>query len=376
MIKFTDKRLFLKGVGNVLLADPNTGKICYQSDMFSAGQITHAMDMNEIRAGLLTPIVAVLPSNKAITVEFTAADFNLWNKTAAIGGELTYGAPVPVAQTVTASGTSLSIDVSGGTPVAQLGMNDVVCYVQQVGAASPIASGGQAYAIDPSTGAISGFVATNGVQYKVWYFIQKATVQKATIYTESTPPVVHMTAAFAVYANLNGGAGQSGTRVGWLYYVIPMLQMQPSVGLSGDQANADTTVTTGMALADTSSVVSAITDECGEAGSTLAYMVYSPCVDADVIQGLAVVGGVVSLPVSSTAQIPVRFVMPDNSLVVPPSYATGFTYTGSGLPTGTTVSSSGLLTSSTTAGDGEVVCTYTEGETSYSVPVNVTVTSA
>ena len=374
MIKFTDTRLFVKGVGNVILTDPASGKICYQSDMFSTGQITHSMDMNELRAGLLTPIVAVLPSNKAITVEFTAADFSLWNKSASIGGTITYGAPVPVAQVVTASSTSISISVANGAPVAQLGMDDVICYVQEVDKASPIASGGQAYPINPTSGAVSGFAATSGKKYKVWYWVQNPSVQKATISTEAVPPVVHMTAAFAVYASKVGGVPNSGTRVGWLYYVIPLLQLQPSGGVSGDQANADTTVTTGMAISDRSSVVDELTDECGESGSTLAYMVYSPCADANQIQGLAVVGGLVSIPVNSGAQIPVLFVMADGSLQVPYSYSQHFTYGGEGLPTGTSVNSSGVIASGNEAGDGEVKVEYHNGDMNFLVVLQVEVT--
>ena len=108
-------------------------------------------------------------------------------------------------------------------------------------------------------------------------------------------------------------------------------------------------------------------------GNNLAFYVYSPCSEANIIQGLAVVGGLVTVEKSSTAQIPVMFVMPDNSLVPPADYSTGFTYTGSGLPSGTTVSASGLLSASTTAGDGEVAIEWTDGDATYTCPVNVSV---
>ena len=375
MIKFTDKRLFLKGTGNVVLTDPETGKIYYQSDKFSTAQINTSVDMNEIRAGLSNPIVAILPSNANLTVELTAADFSLWEKAAQVGADVTYGAPVPVAQTVTASGTTLSIDTSGGAPVAQLGFSDILCYVQTVGAASPIASDGVAYPVDPASGLISGFTATAQTQYKVWYWVQKATAQKANISTLMDPKIVHLTASFAVYANLNGAAAsQSGTRQGWLYVTVPMLKLQANANISGDQTNADTTVISGMAIAADQQVVSALTDLCGDVGSNLAYYVYSPCVDADDMVGLAVVGGSLTLPQSSTAQIPVRFVMSDGSLVIPSSYSTGFTYTGSGLPSGTTVSSAGVVASGTTASStGEVTIAYAYGETTLSCVINVVV---
>ena len=373
MITFTDKSLFLKGVGNVILTDPDTGNILYQSKSFSTGSVTTSVNMNEIRAGLGNPVVATLPSDAGLTVEFTATDFNFWEKGAQVGAQMSYGAPVPVAQTVTATGSTLSIDVTDGTPAAQLGFSEAVCYIQPVGAASPILRDGTAYPI-AADGTISGFVATAQQEYKVWYFIQKATARKAIIGSLMDPKIVHFSASFAVYANV-GGSANSGTRVGWLYVTVPMLKMQANANISGDQTNPDTTVITGMALSEDDAVVSASTDLCGDVSNPLAYYVYSPCSDAEIVQGLAVVGGLVSVPVSGTAQIPVYLVMPDNTLVKPTSYSTGFTYTGSGLPSGTSVNAAGVIAAGSTAGSGEVLISYTDGENTFEYPVNCEVIS-
>lgn len=374
MIQFTDKSLFLKGIGNVILTDPDTGNILYQSKQFNTGSISTSVNLNEIRAGLGNPVIAVLPSDANLTAEFTAAAFSLWEKAAQVGATLTYSAPVPVAQIVTASSTSLTIDVSDGVPTAQLGFSEAVCYVQPVGASSPILRDGTAYPIS-TAGVISGFEATANQQYKVWYFIQKATAQKAVIGSLMDPKIVHFSASFAVYSNV-GGTAQSGTRVGWLYVTVPMLKLQANANINGDQTNNDTTVITGMALSEDDQVVSANVDLCGDVSNPLAYYVYSPCSDAEIVQGIAVVGGLVSLPVSSTKQIPVYLVMPDNSLVKPTSYSTGFTYTGSSLPTGTTVSAAGVISSGATTGDAEIEIEYTDGENEFTCPVNVSVVSA
>ena len=374
MIKFTDPRLYVKGTGNVVLTDPVTGNIIYQSDQFTTSSITTSVSLNEIRAGIGSPIVSMIPTDASVAGEFTAADFSLYAKAAQVGADVTFGAPVPAAQTVTATSSAISIDVSGGAPVAQLGFSEPMCYIQIVGSPSLLQSldGGRAYAIDPTSGAISGFTATSGTMYKVWYFVQKTTAQKATITTLMDPKIVHFAASIAVYRNM-GNTATSGTLTGWLYVTIPLLKLQANAGITGDQGTADTTVISGQAISASDSVVSPLTDMCGQVGNNLAYYVYSPCSDADVVQGLAVVGGVVEVPKSGTAQIPVRFVMPDNSLVAPTDYATGFTYTGSGLPTGTTVSTSGIVSAGTTTGDGEVSVSWTDGDSTYTLPVNVSV---
>lgn len=374
MITFTDKSLFLKGIGNAILTDPYTGNIKYQSKSFSAGSITTSLNMDEIRAGLGAPVVSVIPSGSGLNVEFTAADFSLWEKAAQVGAPLTYGAPVPVAQTIKATSTTLTIDVTDGAPTAELGMSEAYCYIQKVGAASLVALDGEAYPIS-AAGVVSGFTATVDTTYKIWYYINKATAQKATIGSLMDPQVVHFAASFAVYSNV-GGSANSGTRVGWLYVVVPKLKLGGNAGITGDQTTADTTVITGMALSEDDATVSATTDLCGDVSNDLAYYVYSPCSDAEIVQGIAVIGGLVSLPVTTSKQIPVYLVMPDNTLVKPTSYSTGFTYTGSGLPTGTTVSAAGVVSAASTAGDGEVLVEWTDGVNEFSCPVNISVVSA
>lgn len=374
MIKFSDPRLYAKGTSNVILTDPVTGNIIYQSDQFTTASITTSVSLNEIRAGIGNPIVAMLPTDASVSVEFTAADFSLYEKAAQVGADVTYGAPVPAAQVVTASGATISIDVSENAPVPQLGFSDVFCYVQEVGTTSLLQSlnGGRAYPLDPTSGAVTGFTSVSGHDYKVWYFVRKTVAQQATITTLMDPKIVHFTAAIAVYRNM-GNTATSGTLTGWLYVTIPLLKLQANAGINADQSNADTTVVSGQAISAADTTVSPLTDLCGQVGNNLAYYVYSPCSEADVIQGLAVVGGVVSVTVSDTAQIPVLFVMPDNSLVAPSDYGNGFTYTGSGLPSGTTVSSSGLVSAGSTAGSGEVEISWTDGESTFALPVNVEV---
>ena len=167
MIKFTDPRLYVQGVGTAIMLDPATGDIKFFSDKFQDGNITVSADDGLVSAGIGNAPAIMIPSNPNVQVSVTAADYSEYAKSAAVGGKITAAAPVMVCQTIAATGTSLTLDVSGGTPVAGPGMEDVVCYVQEIGAASPIAQDGAAYALNATTGAITGFTATNGKSYLV-----------------------------------------------------------------------------------------------------------------------------------------------------------------------------------------------------------------
>ena len=337
----------------------------------STGSITPSTNLNEIRAGLGNPIAAMIPSDSQLQVDFSAADFSLWAKGAQLGASVTYSAPVPRCQTITAASASLTIDVSDGIPVPELGESEAHCYVQEVGAASLLASDGHAYAIS-SAGAISGFEATASKQYKVWYFVQKAGAKKAVISSLIDPKVVRFIAQIAVYSNRGGSS--EGTRVGWLYYTIPFLKLQADATVTADQSNNDTTKISGQAIAYDPTAVTATCSDCDS--STLGYIVYVPDDTAGSIVGLAVVGGVVSLVKSTSKQIPVRLVMADGSLVIPASYATGFTYTPTSAPSGTTVSASGVISAGATAGDCDCAITYTEGEESFTCEMEISVTNS
>lgn len=364
MITFTDNRLYAKGTCNVILSDVTTGDIYYQDNKTSTGSITPSTNLNEIRAGLGNPIAAMIPSDSSIAVDFDSAAFSLWAKAAQMGAAFGYGAPVPKCQIVTATGASLSINTEDGVPVAKLGASSPICFVQEVGASSFMMVDGSAYPID-ATGAISGFTAESGKTYKVWYDVQNTSAQIATISSLIDPKVVRFEAQIAVYSNLSGGSTQ-GTRVGWIYLTIPFLKLQGDAAISGDQGQNDTTKISGQAIAYDPDVVSSVCSDCDT--STLAYYVYAPDDAASNITGLAVVGGVVEVPAGGSAQIPVRFVAGDGSLVVPTDYS-ALTYESSSTEVAT-VDASGVVTAVGAAGTStEVVVTYED----FTCPVNVTI---
>lgn len=374
MINFTDPRLYVKGTCAAMLTDKETGDIKYWSNKFQTGNITTSVTEGEIRAGLGNGIAAIIPSDSDFQVDFTAADFSLWAKTAQVGGTLNYNAPSMTCQVIEATGTTLTLDVSKGAPVAQLGFSQVVAYVQEVGKSAPVGVYGTAYPVDITTGQIQDFTATENTRYKVWYCKNNASAQVATISSFFDPGVYHFTAALAVYANLTTGEKNTGTKVGTLYAIVPSLKLGGNAGLVGDQTNPDTTSISGRAVISDADVVSELCEGCNGGGNTYAYYVYVPDDGSTVIQGLAVVGGVVSVAASETAQIPVRFVMQNGELVIPGSYSDGFTYTATNAPEGTTVSEAGLITAGATAGDFDVAVAYDNGGKTLDLSIQVSVT--
>lgn len=376
MISFTKKSLFAKGTCMVQLSNTTTGEIMYSGNKFQTSNIQSSVSLGEIRGGLGSGIVAIIPAESSLTVDFAAADFDLRAKAMQTGATFQMGAPAPTCEVLTASGTTLTLEMPNGAPVAQIGYNKIFGYVQIVGQESKMAVDGVPYELDPSTGKVKGFQATSGTQYKVWYFVQKASAELATISTAMAGAVCHFTAQIAVYANeSSANAGSTGSRVGWLYVIIPRLKFDGTGGgLEGDQNTAIQTQLRGTALASDDGVVSATCADCAD--NIFGHYLYVPDQDSGVFTGLAVVGGVVSLPISSSAQIPVRLVAGNGELVQVGDTTTGWTYTLKSAPTGTEVSASGLITSGSTPGDCSCVVTYENGGDPLTATIQVSVTGA
>lgn len=372
MIKFTDPRLYVKGTCQVNLADVSTGQIKYYSNKFQTNNIQTSATLDPLRGGLGNPIATIIASDSDVKVTAVAADFSLWAKMAQVGGSLTYNAVVPTCQIVTAEGTSLTVDVSGGAPVANYGYSDIFCYVQTVGSAATLSATGTPYPINPSSGAITGFTATSGSQYKVWYWVNSPSAQVGALSAMFTPGVYHMTAQIAVFSNEGSSSQNEGTRVGWLYYIIPRLKMGAVGNLVGDQTTADTTELSGQALAYDEAVVSGVCTDCDM--PDLAYYIYAPDDSASAITGLAVVGGIVNVQTSGTAQIPVKYVMADGQLVQP--VYSQLSYALENEPSGTTVSETGVVNGGSTPGECQVTISYpSSGAAEYTCVATVNVAS-
>lgn len=374
MITFTDPRLYVQGIGTAIMTDPATGDIKYFSDKFQDGNITASADDGIINAGIGNGPAIMIPSNANVQVQVTAADYNEYAKSAAVGGSITYGAPVMTCQTVTASGTSLTIDVSGGTPVAGPGEDEVICYVQEVGAESRVASNGTAYKLNATSGAITGFVATASKTYLVTYYVSQANASMTTITTNMKGEVVRFVLQRPIYTNVDTATNQ-GDLYGMLYEIIPRLQLMPDgASNSGNQTTPTTTGITGRAMSYDAESIVANCGECSLSGAPLMYRVIVPCDNEGGIDGiLGALGGSISVKVGESYQLSPAVVV--NGKLTYGTPASDFSYSSSATGTATVGTSTGTV-AGVQAGSAEITVTYEVGDTTYTDYVNVEVTSA
>lgn len=373
MLRFTDPKLYLKGTAMAYLQDPTTNDIVYYSDKFQTANITTSVTMGEIRAGVGSPIAMMIPTDGGLAVNFVAADFNLFAKAAQTGAKLTAGGAVMVCQTVQATGTSLTIDVTGGAPVAAPGATDVVAFVQEVDAASPVVTGGIAYPITAG-GAITGFTATNGKTYKVWYHVTRANAQVAAIPSLIDPKLLRFTSVMPVYSTI-GGSANEGTHVGNLTIVVPALKLGGDQGgVNGDQTGNDTTSITGQALAYDAATIDGSCEDCGGTGNVFAYYIYTPCdINAGIDGILGQLGGAVTVAADGTVQLSPAVVV--NGKLTRNVPVSDFTFTSSATGTATVGEHTGVVTG-VSEGSAEITVSLTVGSTTYTDYVNVTVTGA
>ena len=133
MLNLNNQYLYVKGTCNVNVSDIATGEVVFASSKVMNNALTTSVDMGEIRAGLGNPIAIQLPSNAAVNLELSTADFNLQARAMQVGGMLAYNGIRPMCAAVTASGTTISLP-EGATPVANYGFDKVYAYVTYAGA--------------------------------------------------------------------------------------------------------------------------------------------------------------------------------------------------------------------------------------------------
>lgn len=353
-IRLGDPNLFVKGIAEVTIKDPSTGNIIGFDKVASEGSITSSINMGEITGGVGNPLLITIPDTTRITGALTSQAFSLEQRALTSGGQITYNGITPVCEHVTATTATLTVT---GNPVKQYGQsaNDVLaqCFVREHGAGSYM---GTNYGVDMKTKQVANFVAMAGTEYDVFYFVNNASAKVLELSSNFAPSVASLEYKFNVYAKQNGSTG-NGTRVGFLYFIVSKAQFGGDVGISANQTTNATTDYAWKALADVDNLPSC--EGCAENGSPYAYYVYVPCASStSSVEALAVIGGGVSVAVGGSAQIPVKYVMP-NGETVQPTYS-DMTYAVATQSTAT-VSTNGVVQGAS-AGNTVVTITLTKAD--------------
>lgn len=368
-ITLGNPNLFSKGLAELIFYDPSTGNIIGFDNVGVDSAITTSVNLQEITGGLGNALIGVLPDTARLSGTYNSQAFSLETRRLITGGALAYNAKAPVCETIKASSATLTVS---RTPVKHYGQPEADttcwCYIKPQGAAT---YAGTNYELDPATKQVQNFTATVDTTYEVYYFAANASAQSLAIPDVFNPVNVTVSIKFGMYAKQNN-AVSGGTLQGWLYVVVPYAILSGDAGISANQTANATTDNSWMALSPDSNGLTCT--DCALSGNPLAYYVYVPCGDAAAeVKGLAVVGGGVATTISGTVQIPVKYVMPDDSLVQP-------TYTDLSYESGTTgvatVSSAGVV-SGVSAGSSVITVTLTKADgTTVETTCIATITSA
>ena len=352
MLFLNNPYLYLKGTCEVTIKNPADGRIVFQSSKVATNNFSSSVDMGAIRAGLGNPIAIQIPSDAAVNLDLTTADFSMQARAMQVGTEVAYNAIVPVCASVTAASASLT--VPNAAPVAFYGDGEKYAYVNYAGATDP----GKAYVINDS-GVIQDFVAVNGTTYNVMYYEKRADSQYFAISSMIAPGVYSVSAKMAVFSTEGTNAGNRGSQVGWANYIIPRMQFGGDVATSGSQTDPATTALSGTALSYDEGVEAGACVDCSF--PNLAYMTYEPLTfnANNAILALAVVGGNIEVVKDATVVIPVKYVMADGKLVQPKfsdltitSAATSTASVSNGVLTGVAVGTTTLSISVTDSAAG------------------------
>lgn len=367
---FGDPNLFCQGVVEQTLFDPTTGNVVGYDKVGSDVAIKYTFDFAEITGGFNNALVGLIPHTTRLTGTYTSQAFSLAERALLSGGALNYNAVSPVCETVSATGATISVTKTPAKAYSQP-TDDIYCWAQ-VREHGTAHYEGTNYKVDPGTKQVVDFVATSGKEYDVFYFTALTSAQVLSLPEAANPSVVSVHQKWGIYANSNSERS-NGTLQGYLYVVVPHALLEGDAGLDGNQTTNAKTNYNWRAVAASDNIP--VCDDCGSSGNALGYYIYVPCGDTtQSVQALAVIGGGVTVAEGSTAQIPVKYIMP-NGQIEQPVYA-DLTYAvaadGSAVAS---VSASGVVTGAS-AGNTVVTIALENSTGTIKTECTVTVTGA
>lgn len=310
MVHLNKNYLYAKGTCNVVVRNITTGDVEYQSNKVQTNQFQTTVDMGAIQAGIGNAVAINIPHNAAVNLTLTSADFDMAVRAMSVGAQLAYGGVAPECEVITAESAHLKVSK---TPAAPYGFSQPICNVTFVGESD--AQNSMSFVLTEE-GIVENYVAVIGKQYVVTYFTRNASSQYFNIGGAFAPAVKHVTVQVAVYSTEGVQNAKQGTKVGDLYIIIPRMQFAGKADIDGSQtANAPTDLSGTALTYDEASQIGVCAD-CAIPG--LAQVMYVPAAGTtSAVQGMAVVGGAVNMTAGTTAKLPVKWIMPDNTLVQP-----------------------------------------------------------
>lgn len=378
-IRLGDPNIFLKGIVEQVYYDPTTGNIIGYDNVATDGAIETSVNLQEITGGFGNPVVGIIPDSTRMTGTYTSAAFSLHTRKLISGGSLHFNGVAPVCETITASGTTLTVTKTPVKHYAQPASDTTAwCYVKPLGAAN---YQGTNYGVNMTNKRVN-YTAEPGQQYEVFYYVADASAQVLELPDMFNPSVVTISQKYGVYAKQNSTIS-NGTLQGYLYVIVPRAILNGNAGVGANQTANATTDGSWMALSPDQNMM--VCEDCANSTKTFAYYVYVPCGgETAAVADIAVIGGGITVVEGGAAkQIPVVYVMPDGSTQTP-TYTnltykiTGGTAAIEGTPSADTYASvnnygqvSGLAEGST-----EITITLTVGENTFDTECNVTVSAS
>ena len=343
--RFGGSPLIAAHIAEQIFFNPDTGDIVGYDRVPVTAAIQAKANLFEIAGGMGNRLVGVIPDTVRITGTWKSAAFSFRIKEKIMGGAIAYSAAAPVTETIAGAGGSLHVNRTPDVNLAQEPGDGPICYIRRHGEAK---YRGDAYRINPTTGEVIGFTAADGVEYDVLYTAHKANAFSLPVPTAWNPVAMTIQTKIGVYS-MRRDSRRAGTQVGWLYCIVPRAILSGDAGFTASQT--EHAPTDGRWIAIPEKEKSVLFGDCLEKPVCAQY-VYVPCSDeTDAVEALAVPGGGMTLRAGETAPIPVKYLMPDDSLVQADCARLGYISQNAGIAE---VSNDGLVRG-VSAGETEIL---------------------